>query len=163
MILYFLSPFLFCYWPDWRAFSWHPWGWLQAVDKYPFTHFMRALKSVQARDLTNIGAAMQRIFSFLHVQRLSVDIDRFGKSSCVFKYCQILHRMLILRFELGRSCYSPSQTFWTKVHRGWLQDRDVIPAPLIRQPLCCWQMAQSWRPWCSFPLSLRLFSLVLTL
>ncbi|KAL2652907.1 hypothetical protein R1flu_021035 [Riccia fluitans] len=52
---------------------------IKAVDKYPFTHFMRALKSVQARDLTNIGAAMQRIFSFLHVQRLSVDIDRFGQ------------------------------------------------------------------------------------
>ncbi|KAL3684707.1 hypothetical protein R1sor_002729 [Riccia sorocarpa] len=52
---------------------------IKAVDKYPFTHFMRALKSVQARDLTNIGAAMQRIFTFLHVQRLSVDIDRFGQ------------------------------------------------------------------------------------
>ncbi|BBM97065.1 hypothetical protein MPTK1_1g02770 [Marchantia polymorpha subsp. ruderalis] len=52
---------------------------IKAVDKYPFTHFMRALKSVQARDLTNIGSAMQRIFSFLHVQRLAVDIDKFGQ------------------------------------------------------------------------------------
>jgi hypothetical protein len=50
----------------------------QVVDKYPFTHFMRALKSVQARDLTNIGGALQRIFSFLHIQRLAHDIDRYG-------------------------------------------------------------------------------------
>ncbi|CAM6103367.1 unnamed protein product [Calypogeia fissa] len=52
---------------------------IKAMDKYPFTHFMRALKSIQARDLTNIGAAMQRIFSFLHLQRLSLDTDRFGQ------------------------------------------------------------------------------------
>jgi hypothetical protein len=51
---------------------------IKVVDKYPFTHFMRALKSVQARDLTNIGGALQRIFSFLHVQRLAHDIDRYG-------------------------------------------------------------------------------------
>ncbi len=50
----------------------------QVVEKYPFTHFMRALKSVQARDLTNIGGALQRIFAFLHVQRLTLDIDRYG-------------------------------------------------------------------------------------
>lgn len=48
------------------------------VEKYPFTHFMRALKSVQARDLTNLGAALHRIFSFLLVQRLAHDIDRYG-------------------------------------------------------------------------------------
>jgi hypothetical protein len=40
---------------------------------------MKFLKSIQARDLTNIGGALQRIFSFLHVQRLALDIDRFGK------------------------------------------------------------------------------------
>jgi len=39
---------------------------------------MRALKSVQARDLTNLAAALHRIFSFLHVQRLVLDIDRYG-------------------------------------------------------------------------------------
>lgn len=50
----------------------------QVVEKYPFTHFMRTLKSVQARDLTNIGGALQRIFAFLHVQRLTLDIDRYG-------------------------------------------------------------------------------------
>lgn len=49
------------------------------MDKYPFTNFMKFLKSIQARDLTNIGGALQRIFSFLHVQRLALDIDRFGK------------------------------------------------------------------------------------
>lgn len=52
---------------------------IKVVDKYPFTHFMRALKSVQARDMTNLGGALHRIFNFLHVQRLVLDIDRYGQ------------------------------------------------------------------------------------
>ncbi|KAH9549724.1 hypothetical protein CY35_10G033700 [Sphagnum magellanicum] len=65
---------------------------IKVVDKYPFTHFMRALKSVQARDLTNIGGALQRIFSFLHVQRLAHDIDRYGqgRNPCVNDLTTIL-------------------------------------------------------------------------
>jgi integrator complex subunit 6 len=64
----------------------------QVVEKYPFTHFMRALKSVQARDLTNIGGALQRIFAFLHVQRLTLDIDRYGqgRNPCVNDLTTIL-------------------------------------------------------------------------
>ena len=49
------------------------------MDKYPYANFMRTLKSIQARDLTNIGGALQRVFSFLHVQRLALDIDRYGE------------------------------------------------------------------------------------
>ncbi|KAG0585074.1 hypothetical protein KC19_3G255800 [Ceratodon purpureus] len=65
---------------------------IKVVDKYPFTHFMRALKSVQARDLTNLGAALHRIFSFLHVQRLALDIDRYGqgRNPCVNDLTTIL-------------------------------------------------------------------------
>ncbi|CAM6046684.1 unnamed protein product [Sphagnum compactum] len=65
---------------------------IKVVEKYPFTHFMRALKSVQARDLTNIGGALQRIFAFLHVQRLTLDIDRYGqgRNPCVNDLTTIL-------------------------------------------------------------------------
>lgn len=51
----------------------------QVVDKYPYANFMRTLKSIRARDLTSIGGALQRVFSFLHVQRLALDIDRYGE------------------------------------------------------------------------------------
>jgi len=65
---------------------------IKVVDKYPFTNFMKFLKSIQARDLTNIGGALQRIFSFLHVQRLALDIDRFGqgRNPCVNDLTTIL-------------------------------------------------------------------------
>eukprot|EP00249_Psilotum_nudum_P012668 c23911_g1_i1 orf=77-2851(+) len=52
---------------------------IRVLDKYPFVNFMHLLKGIQARDLTNIGASMQHIFGFLHLQHLVTDIDRFGQ------------------------------------------------------------------------------------
>ncbi|GBG71717.1 hypothetical protein CBR_g9128 [Chara braunii] len=52
---------------------------LKVLDKYPFTCFLKVLKGIQARDLTNTEASMQRIFDFLHLQRLALGCDTYGQ------------------------------------------------------------------------------------
>lgn len=52
---------------------------IRVLDKYPFSTFLQAVKGIQAQDLTSIGASLQRVFNFLHLQRLTLDIDKFGQ------------------------------------------------------------------------------------
>eukprot|EP00850_Spirogloea_muscicola_P025791 SM004316S15750 [mRNA] locus=s4316:425:900:+ [translate_table: standard] len=51
---------------------------IKLLDKYPFQHLLWVLRSIQARDLTSTGAAVQRTFDLLHLQRLAADVDRYG-------------------------------------------------------------------------------------
>lgn len=52
---------------------------IRVLDKYPFLNFMHIVKSIQARDLTSIGVSLQCVFSFLHLQHLTAEIDKFGQ------------------------------------------------------------------------------------
>ncbi|XP_002985247.2 integrator complex subunit 6 homolog [Selaginella moellendorffii] len=52
---------------------------IKVVDKYPFVNFTRALKSIEAHDLTEIGTSLQLVLDYLHLHRLVNDTEKYGQ------------------------------------------------------------------------------------
>ena len=91
-----------------------------AVDnKPPYSNILSALKYVEARDMSDLGAALRRAFDWLHVHRMVSGVDCLGQGLLPY----MIEPALILVFTDGTEFSAPSGVC------------PALPVPLGRSPL----------------------------